>query len=347
MAKLDARRVGAFLDDPSPECRVVLLHGDDAGLIRDRASRLIARATGGDPLLLALVPREMAKHANSLAREAAAKTLFGIGRRVVWVQDATDTCAEAAGQALREGGSGLVILESSGEARSVQKLRRLLESAPAPSGQVIACYRERAEALARAIRRALGDVGLEADAAAMDCLSNRLSEDHLQRRSEIHKLAQYLGAGSTATLRDVLACIAEGSAVSSEDAAAAAFGGHPILCDQAIEAAIEEGADPIQVVRSAMRHLRRLELAAASIASGLTIREAVDAVRPPVLFWQRPALERTLETWDLTMVEAAGRLLLAAERDIKARGATGIAIARRALRDVTQLATRPTDVSAS
>ena len=34
--KLDARRIPAFLKDPGT-CRVVLLHGEDAGLIRDRA----------------------------------------------------------------------------------------------------------------------------------------------------------------------------------------------------------------------------------------------------------------------------------------------------------------------
>ncbi|MBX6742606.1 MAG: DNA polymerase III subunit delta, partial [Acetobacteraceae bacterium] len=36
MAKLDARRIGAFLTDPG-DCRVVLLHGDDPGLIQERA----------------------------------------------------------------------------------------------------------------------------------------------------------------------------------------------------------------------------------------------------------------------------------------------------------------------
>ena len=34
MAKLDARRIEAFLADPGRDCRVALLHGDDVRLLR-------------------------------------------------------------------------------------------------------------------------------------------------------------------------------------------------------------------------------------------------------------------------------------------------------------------------
>ena len=44
--KLDARRLAGFLRDPGA-CRIVLLHGEDVGLIRERAEALTRAVAGG------------------------------------------------------------------------------------------------------------------------------------------------------------------------------------------------------------------------------------------------------------------------------------------------------------
>src|ERR1700677_2113417 len=53
--KLAPARVDAFLRDPGP-CRVVLLYGDDAGMIRERAVTLVRTVAGSldDPFLVVL-----------------------------------------------------------------------------------------------------------------------------------------------------------------------------------------------------------------------------------------------------------------------------------------------------
>ena len=51
MAKLDARRLPAFLKDPGPT-RAVLLHGEDAGLVRERAEAIQQAVIGGDDELV-------------------------------------------------------------------------------------------------------------------------------------------------------------------------------------------------------------------------------------------------------------------------------------------------------
>ncbi|MBX9702238.1 MAG: DNA polymerase III subunit delta, partial [Acetobacteraceae bacterium] len=187
MAKLDARRAAAFLGDPGMACRVVLLHGDDPGLVHERAARLVATVTGGDGLRLIEIGRDGARDPGLLAAEAAGASLFATGRRAVWVREATDAFAAGAEEALRGPGPGLVVLEAPGEGRSVQKLRRVLE--PAAAGAVIACYRERGAELAATIRRILGEQGVQADPAAVDWLADRLAEDHLLMRRELEKLA--------------------------------------------------------------------------------------------------------------------------------------------------------------
>src|SRR4051812_40546176 len=110
MAKLDARRIGAFLTDPGP-CRVVLLHGNDPGLIRERAGMLVRTVTEGDPMRLVEVPREASRDAALLAAEAASLPLTG-GRPLVRVREAGDGFTAAAKAALTGPGPGLVVLEA-------------------------------------------------------------------------------------------------------------------------------------------------------------------------------------------------------------------------------------------
>lgn len=329
MAKLDARRAAGFLQDPDTRCRIVLLHGDDPGLVHERALRLIAAVTGGDTLQLVEVGREGAKDTGLLAAEAAGVSLFGAGRRAVWVREATDIFAAAAEQVLRGPGPGLVVLEAPGDSRSLQKLRRLLE--PAPDAAVIACYRERGAVLAATIRRILGDSGVQAETAAVDWMVDRLAEDHLLMRRELEKLALYVGPGGRVTQEQALACIAEGSALDLEEALVAALAGDVALADRALEAAFADGAAAVQVVRGALRQVQRLHVAALAVAGGAAPGAALDALRPPVFFRQKPALERALRAWRPEALEAVGAMLLEAERRTKTTGLPDIAVVRGAV----------------
>lgn len=107
--KLDARGVGAFLRDPGA-CRVVLLYGEDTGLIRERAQGLIRLVAGSldDPFRVADLAREDIAR---LPDEAASLSLIG-GRRAVRVRDATDAATEPVKAVLAGPAPALVVLES-------------------------------------------------------------------------------------------------------------------------------------------------------------------------------------------------------------------------------------------
>ena len=89
--KLPPQRVAAFLRDPGV-CRVVLLYGEDHGMIRDRAAALVRAVAGSldDPFLVAELGRE---DVGRLADEAASLALTG-GRRVVRLREATDAATD-------------------------------------------------------------------------------------------------------------------------------------------------------------------------------------------------------------------------------------------------------------
>ena len=325
MAKLDARRVTSFLADPG-SCRVVLLHGDDPGLIRERAETLVRNVAEGDALRLVEVGRDGLRSASLLASEAASSPLTG-GRCLVRVRDVGDGVApaNAAKAALAGPGPGVVVMEAP-ELRSSTALYKAVETSA--QGAVIACYRERGAELSGTIGRILLELGVTTEAAAVEWLSQRLGEDRMLLRRELEKLALFVGKGGRVTPEAAVACIAEGSALDLEEALMAAMAGDVPTADKALSTAFAEGANAVQVVRAALRHVQRLSLAALAVANGAAASAAVGSLRPPVFFRHKPAFERALRLWRPEALEAAGAALLEAERRTKTTGIPAEVVAR-------------------
>ncbi|MBR0681783.1 DNA polymerase III subunit delta [Roseomonas eburnea] len=337
MAKLDARRIAGFLADPGA-VRIVLIHGEDGGLVRERGEALTRAVAGDDPFRLVEIPREMAaKDATLLAGEAGTPALTG-GGRLVRVRDATDGLANAAKAVLAGRGPGIVLLEA-GTLDGRKGLRAALEKA-GPEAAVIACYAETGAALETAITALLREFGVSAEPLAVAWMAQRLGEDRLLMRRECEKLALYVGAGGRVTEEDALASLAEGSALDLDAALLAATEGDAPRADRALDAAFAEGAHAVQVVRGALRHVQRLEVAAQAVAKGAAPRDALEGLRPPVFFKSRPAFERALRIWKPEMLAAAGSALLEAERLTKTTGTPDEAVARAAILGLAREAVR-------
>ena len=82
MAKLDARRIAGFLAAPG-ETRVVLLHGEDQGLVRERGAALVQAVAAGDAFRMVDIAREAAvKDAGLLAAAILALADGDLARRL-------------------------------------------------------------------------------------------------------------------------------------------------------------------------------------------------------------------------------------------------------------------------
>ena len=187
--KLDARRVAGFLRDPGA-CRVVLLYGDDTGLIRERAEALVRGVVGArdDPFRVVELAREQI---GQLADEACSLSLTG-GRRVVRVREAGEGATEPVKSVLAGKGPALVVLEGAALAPR-SRLRALVEAAP--DAAAIGCYPEEGRALDETIRAALTEAGVTAEPEALHWLAGRLGADRAATRQELAKLALYAGPG--------------------------------------------------------------------------------------------------------------------------------------------------------
>jgi DNA polymerase-3 subunit delta len=324
--KLPPARIQAFLRDPG-DCRVVLLFGEDAGMIRDRAETLVRAVAGSldDPFLVTDLAREDIRQ---LAGEAAGLSLIG-GRRVIRVRDVTDAAAEPVQAVLKSRASALVVLEGPALA-SRSKLRTALEAAP--EGAAIACYPEEGRALEETIRDTLRTHGAGIEPDALSWLSQQLGADRASTRSELEKLALYVGPGNRVDLDAAMTCVGDLAGLSLDDALFAATTGDVATADRALEAAVAEGAAPVQVLRAALGHLQKLHRARLAMdEQGVPAADAVKGIRPPVFYQKVGAFTRSLGLWPAATLTAAMAALAEAERGCKRTGWPDHALCRNAV----------------
>jgi DNA polymerase-3 subunit delta len=334
--KLDARRIPAFLADPGA-ARGVLLYGPDTGLVRERAEGLVRLAAGSldDPFRISEPRREQAaSDPGLLAGEMAALSLMG-GRRAVRLREATDSLAAAIEAALTVAGDTLLVVEA-GELPAHSRLRKLFERAT--NAASIACYADTGPALRQVITMTLSEAGVTVDNDAVAWLADNLGADRALTRAELTKLALHAGPGGRITVADARLSVGDHAGLGLDDALYAATEGDVAAADRALGLAFEEGANPVQVVRAALRHMQRLYRGLAEGLGALSPKEAAMRSRPPVFFRHEGAWHNALHRWTEARAATACERLLTAELGCKTTGAPDQLIAARAVLDLARAA---------
>ncbi len=346
--RLKSAEIETFVRKPGPAVRAVLVYGPDAGLVRERAARLVAGAVDdpADPFLVAeLTGSEIAGDPPRLFDEAAAIPLTG-GRRVVRVRDASPATppgiAEAVARVVKSyledpPGDSLVVMQA-GDLGPRATLRKLFESAPA--GVALPCYRDDADGLNRLFDEIMGPHGISLTPDARAYLAANLGADRGVSRAELEKLALYAGDDGRVELGDAEACVGDSGLRGLDRVAFAAAGGDRQALDREVSACLAMGESPVAVLRAASRHLMRLHLAMAESAAGASAETAVRNLQPPVFWRQVREMARQVEVWLPEHVARAQLLLLEAERQCKRTGMPAAAICGRALLQVAALAGR-------
>jgi DNA polymerase-3 subunit delta len=333
-------RVAGFLRRPDVAVRAVLLYGGDAGQIREHADRLAQTVVDdlGDPFRVGvIVGPTLVDDPAVLADEAASLSLTG-GRRVVRLRQAGDRNTGVLAAFLEAPvGDALIIVEG-GALGPRSSLRRLFEAAG--NAAAIGCYGDEGAALEQVIEASLAAGGVTATADALAFLAAQLGNDRQVTRRELEKLALYVGAGGRAGLEDAMACVGDSVAASLDDVVFAVGEGDVAALDRALHRVWLEGASPVAVLRALARHLQRLHFASARRAAVGDATAAVQAVRPPVFWKQRPSFLRQLGRWSGELLLAAIDHTLAAELHCKRSGAPAALICHRTLLEVAHAAPR-------
>jgi DNA polymerase-3 subunit delta len=288
--KLDARNVDAFLRAPGAT-RLVLLHGEDEGLIRERAQLLTKNVAGSlnDPFLVVELHRDTW---SQIPAEMAALSMIG-GRRVIRVRDATDATLPPTLQAMKGPGQALLILEAAELGRG--KLRTFAETAK--DAAAIACYPEEGRALTDLLRTAFAELRVQADPDALAWLGETLAGDRAIIRGEIEKLALLAGPGGRIDADMARACTGQIAHAAADDALLFATCGQIEQTDTAVEAAIADGLNGVAIIRMAVMHLQKMHQARLHMETGISASDAVATMRPPVFFRAKSAMTTALALW--------------------------------------------------
>ena len=336
--KLPGNRVEGFLK--APDVPAVLIYGPDSGLVKERLDRLSKTVLDdlSDPFRMAELSMAMLKDDPArLADEMAAISMMG-GRRVVRVRDASDGLTAPLQSWLDNPVGDALLLIEAGELTPRSTLRKLAESAAKLAA--LPCYADEGGALTAVIAESLRAHGLAADPDAIGWLSEHLGGDRLQTRSEINKLALYMGDQTKVTLADAAAVTGDNAALSQDDLALAVSDGDQGTAQRVLDRLLNEGTSPITVIRGLQRHFTRLHQAMGLMKDGKNAETAIAGLRPPPHFRMAGRMKTQLGRWPADKLATALDVLLNAELDCKTTGLPAPEICGRAVLQLTRAAGR-------
>ena len=336
--KFNAGKTAAFLKQPDPAIRAVLIYGTDQGLIHERA-QLLAKSIVedlNDPFRVSeLTGGEIKSDPARLIDEASAQSLIG-GDRVVLVKLGGEDISKPLLQYLDEDvQSSLVILEA-GEMTPRSPVRKLIEKSDCAGA--IACYSDDLSALGSLIDTVMRENQKSISSDAKSYLFSNLGSDRMVSRGELEKLITYAGEQTEINLDDAIAAVGDNRALSIDEIIYAVADGNQASLEKNLSRAFVEGTSPIAVLRAGIRHYQRLHLASGHMLNGQSSTQAVKALKPPVIFLFADRFKRQLDRWSGSKIERALSVLTEAEVNCKSTGLPDEAICGRALMSLSQAA---------
>src|ERR1700754_796057 len=129
MVAIKTQDADAFVARPNPAQPIVLVFGPDAGLVHERAEKLITASDAdvNDPFALVRLEGDaLASEPSRLAEEAHTVPLFG-GKRAVWVKAGSRNFASAVETVLATPPADCRIVIEAGDLRRTAPVRSLCE----------------------------------------------------------------------------------------------------------------------------------------------------------------------------------------------------------------------------
>jgi DNA polymerase-3 subunit delta len=337
MKRDKASEFEAFLKAPDPAVRLVLIHGSDEGLVRERADALAKTVVPDlrDPFRIASLTGEQLAHDPARLADEAAAIPMGGGRKLVRIKDAPKgLTAQRQSQILRDFveapmGEALVIVEA-GELRKENAFLKAVEAAKNAVG--VRCYPDEDWALEKVIAETLAQHGLAADDAATAYLVDHLGGDRLLTRRELEKLALFAGArgkNQSITLEEAAASVGDTAGLTYDDLCSAVAGGDRALADRCVMRLQAEGEAPVAILRIVSKHFQRLHAYQAAVGAGRSPDEAAKSMR---LFGPRAStFMAAARHWQGGALVEAFRRLNEAETRCKSTGFPDWTVAARTL----------------
>ncbi|MEJ0011334.1 MAG: DNA polymerase III subunit delta [Bauldia sp.] len=337
MVQIKSPDADRLLAKPDAKIRVVLIYGNDEGLVAERADKFAAAVAGKDGEHVRLDPSALSENPGRLADEANSIPMFG-GNRAISLRVSGNRAVDGAVQAiLAAPPQDSWIVVTAGDLRKTSPLRKLAESSAA--AWAIPCYADTDRDLDRIIDEETRAAKLTIADDARTALKGLLGSDRMISRSEIQKLTLYASDKGAITLDDVRALVGDAGPSATDEAVDAVAEGDAAALDLGYRRLVTGGTPGFVIAGAALRHFNFLQKARAAVDGGESPDALVRRAVPPIYpFSRQSAVARQLERWTAPRIDRALTMLDQAMLDSRLHGPITDEIIAQALQLVAAIA---------
>lgn len=324
MVAVKNRDAERFVKAPPAPIFLFLVYGPDAGLVRERALRIVEQrvADRRDPFQFVEMGGDaVAADPLALLDEANTIPLFG-GRRAILVETGSKSIASAVEQLLSAPPADCSVVLTAGALKRDAPLRKLTENAK--QAAAIECFPDTEQDLHALIDATLHEAGLTVTPEARHLLQSALGEDRRMSRSELAKLLLYKHGQEKVEARDVEDIVAHASNIAADRLVLDAFSGEASAAGEGLDHVIATGGDAGQLLGGALRYALALHRARLTVDREGRLDSAVNILtRSGWGFSHRAMLEHHLKIWPAAKI--AGVVDALREAQQRARANAGVA----------------------
>jgi len=331
MVALKTSETDSFVARPDPARAVVLLFGPDAGLVSERADAIVRASVDdtNDPFSLVRLDGDaIASDPARLVDEATTVPLFG-GRRAIRLRAGSRNILAAVEAVLKAPLQDCRVVIEAGDLRKSAPLRAICERAK--NAAAVPCYADAERDIARLIDDEMRAADLTIAPDARAALAPLLGGDRRASRAELRKLALYAQGAGRVGLDDVMAVVADASALALDSLIDAAFAGDLADLEKEFAKAAIAVTNPGAIIGATLRHVERLHAMSLEVAGGASVSEIVARPQSGIHFRRQDAVTKALRAWTPERLTRAMAMLAQASLDARKESGLGDTIARRAL----------------
>ena len=310
-------QIDKYIKKPDFAIKAFVIYGSNDGLVNEYLKKLIQTVSADlyDPFSVVYFNcADVLADIGSLFAEYSSQSLMG-GRRVIVIKDVDNNLTKHLKSMFEGAKSDTLVLMTSGSLNKKSSLVALAEERDDMG--LIACYEDRDEDIFSTARAMFVSNGLTIGSEALQLLCSRLSNDRKTNLGEIEKLITYMGDKKNVGLDDVQNCISDQSGASGEDVCYFAANGQTDKALRAFQKLINEGNEPISVLRSLSYHFYKILTVKASMEKGDTLDKAVFKLVPKIIFFRESSFKRQVSIWTRERVLSVLELLFKAEKECK------------------------------
>jgi len=312
--------IDRYFKTPDVSVKCVLLFGSNEGMIADLAQKFVLSVASdiNDAFQVSVLEADaVEKDIGRLFGEYNAASLMG-GRRVVWLKDVNNNFTKPLKELFESTSSDTLLVMTSSTLNTKSSLVSFVKDSS--FGALISCYDDRIEDISSYVKNFFSAQNITIATDAFQLLCQRLSVDRKASTGELEKLITYIGGKKNVTFDDVQKAVSDTSASTFEDVCYFVASGNAEAALRSYRFLLNEGEEPVMVLRQLTYHFLKLLECVAAIEKGETADMAASKLRPPLMWFRKPDFVMQLRFWRRTLVMDVLSLLYKAEKECKTTG---------------------------